>query len=396
MSPSSPTESSGSSKGGLRNNVMKTPVSIVRCETYDDTEVLNGLRRSIDLIGGIGAMVKQGDRVLLKPNLLLGKPQEKAVTTHPSIVKGMIQIVREAGGIPSIGDSPGMGTCFKNAEKAGIKRVAEEMNCPVVELDRPVLPEKRQGKYFKHIEIDRTALEADVVINLPKWKTHGMMLLTLGVKNMFGCISGPRKALWHLKAGEDRILFARMLADVYRIVQPSLTVLDGVVGMDGNGPGSGHPIGLGLIMASRDAFSLDQIVCDLLKIRRKSLPTNQVAFEEGIMGDGPEVVGVPVDQVRIPKFELPPLYGLTWGLPFFVRVGLKSALTSKPSLNEAMCVRCERCVEICPPKALTGDGEALVFDDKKCIRCFCCQEVCPEGAISLRPGWVLRIAGRKR
>jgi uncharacterized protein (DUF362 family)/Pyruvate/2-oxoacid:ferredoxin oxidoreductase delta subunit len=372
---------------------MKSLVSIVRCETYDDAEVLHGLRRAIDLIGGIEAIVTKGHRVLLKPNLLLGKPQEKAVTTHPSIVRGMIHIVREAGGIPSIGDSPGMGTCLKNAEKAGIKRVAEEMNCPLVEFDRPVLPEKRQGKYFKHIEIDRTALGADVVINLPKWKTHGMMLLTLGVKNMFGCVPGPRKALWHLKAGEDRTLFARMLVDVYRIVRPSLTVLDGVVGMEGNGPGSGNPVRLGLIMASRDAFSLDQIVCDLLNVPRKFLPTNEVAFEEGIIGDEPEVVGVAVDEVKIPKFKLPPLCGLTLGLPFFVKVGLKSALTSKPSLNEATCIHCERCVEICPPRALKREGKRLAFDYKRCIRCFCCQEICPEGAITIKPGWASGIVG---
>jgi uncharacterized protein (DUF362 family)/Pyruvate/2-oxoacid:ferredoxin oxidoreductase delta subunit len=372
---------------------MKNAVSIVRCQTYDEAEILKGLRQSIDLVGGIGAIVKRGHRVLLKPNLLLGKPQEKAVTTHPSVVKGMVQIVREAGGIPLIGDSPGIGSCLRAAEKAGIGRVAEEMNCPLVELDRPILPEKRQGKYFKQLEIDRTVLEADVVINLPKWKTHGMMLLTLGVKNMFGCVSGPRKALWHLKAGEDRKLFARMLVDVYQIVQPSLTVLDGVVGMDGNGPGSGNPVSLGLIMASRDAFSLDQIVCDLLRVPRKSLPTNQVAIEEGILREGLEVVGVPVDQVKIPKFELPPLYGLTWGLPFFLKMGLKSALTSKPSLNKAMCIRCDRCVEICPPKALSKESEELVFDYKKCIRCFCCQEICPEGAIFLKPGWALKIAG---
>ena len=116
---------------------MKNLVSIVRCETYDDTKVLNRLRTSIDLIGGIDAIVKEGHRVLLKPNLLQGKPQEKAVTTHPSIVKGMIRIVREAGGIPLIGDSPGIGSCLRAAEKAGIGRVAEEMDCPVVELDRP-------------------------------------------------------------------------------------------------------------------------------------------------------------------------------------------------------------------------------------------------------------------
>ena len=184
-----------------------------------------------------------------------------------------------------------------------------------------------------------------------------------------------------------------MLVDVYQIVQPSLTVLDGVVGMDGNGPGSGNPVPLGLIMASRDAFSLDQIVCDLLRVPRKSLPTNQVAMEDGITGDGLEVVGVPVDQAKISRFELPPLCGLTWGLPLLMRMGLKNALTSKPSLNEAVCVRCDRCVEICPPKALSSEGKKLVFDYEKCIRCFCCQEVCPEGAISLKPGWALRIAG---
>ena len=273
---------------------MKNLVSIVRCETYDDAEILEGLRKSIALIGGIGTIVREGHRVLLKPNLLMGKPQEKAVTTHPSIVKGLIRIVREAGGVPSIGDSPGIGSCLRAAEKAGIRKVAEEMDCPLVELDRPVLPEKRQGTYFRQLEIDRTVLEADVVINLPKWKTHGMMLLTLGVKNMFGCVPGPRKALWHLKAGEDRTLFARMLVDVYRIVRPSLTVLDGVVGMEGNGPGSGNPVHLGLIMASRDAFSLDQVVCELLRVPGQSLPTNQVAMEDGLTGDGFEVVGVPV------------------------------------------------------------------------------------------------------
>jgi ferredoxin len=285
---------------------------------------------------------------------------------------------------------------LRAAEKAGIRKVAEETNCPLVELDRPVLPEERQGKYFKQLEIDRTARDADVVINLPKWKTHGMMVLTLGVKNMFGCVSGPRKALWHLKAGEDRKLFARMLVDVCQVVRPSLTVLDGVVGMEGNGPGSGTPVHLGLIMASRDAFNLDQVVCDLLRISRKSLPTNQVAMEEGITGDGPEVVGVPVDQVKIHRFELPPLCGLTWGLPLLMRVGLKSALTSKPILNEALCVGCDRCVEICPPKALSSEGKRLAFDYGKCIRCFCCQEVCPEGAISIKPGWALKLASGTR
>jgi uncharacterized protein (DUF362 family)/Pyruvate/2-oxoacid:ferredoxin oxidoreductase delta subunit len=365
-------------------------VSIVKCQRYDKKEVLNGLHQSIDLIGGIGQFLKRGDRVLIKPNLLHGKNPEKAVTTHPSIVRGVVQIVQEAGGIPFIGDSPSIGSLIKTAEKAGIKKVAEEMNCPLVEFDKPIYPPEREGKIFKKLEIERTVLEADVVINLPKWKTHGMTLLTLGVKNLFGCIPGPRKALWHLKAGEDRKVFAQVLVDLYQIIQPSLTILDGIMGMEGNGPNSGQPIQLGLILASGDTLSLDQIVCDLLGISRKSLLTNRVAFEQGMGRDGIEVLGERVEDVKIPRFQFPPLSQPDWNLPGFLRRSLKNALTSKPVVEEEVCNACNRCVEICPPNALSRKGENLDFDYSKCIRCFCCQEVCPEGAITIQPGWALR------
>ncbi len=375
---------------------MKSNVSVIKCSSYDEEEVLKGLRQSIDLVGGINNFVKSGDLVLLKPNLLYGKGPEKAVTTHPSIVKGMIQIVREAGGIPFIGDSPSIGGLARAAEKAGIKRVADEDKCPLMEFDKPVLPPRREGRFFKQLEIDQRVLEADVVINLPKWKTHGMMLLTLGVKNLFGCIPGPRKALWHLKAGEDRKLFAQMLIDLYQIIHPSLTILDGIIGMEGNGPGSGDPIHLGLILASRDALSLDLVVCDLLRIPRKSLMTNQVAFEEGIGRDGIEVVGERLEDIRIPHFRLPPPSSPNWNLPGFLQKALKNALTSKPVVEEEVCNACNRCVEICPPRALDRNERGLGFNYGKCIRCFCCQEVCPEGAISIKPGWALKILGRKQ
>ena len=375
---------------------MKTSVSIVKCSSYDEEEVLKSLRSSIDLVGGLKNFVKNGDLVLLKPNLLYGKAPEKAVTTHPSIVKGMIQIVREAGGIPFIGDSPSIGSLTRAAEKAGIKRVADENKCPLMEFDKPIFPPKGGGNFFKHLEIDKRVLEADVVINLPKWKTHGMMLLTLGVKNLFGCIPGTRKALWHLKAGEDRKLFAQMLIDLYQIIQPSLTILDGIVGMEGNGPGSGDPIQLGLILTSRDPLSLDQVVCDLLRIPRKSLMTNQVAFEEGMGKDGIEVVGERLEEIRIPRFRLPAPSQPDWDLPRFLQKALKNALTSKPVVDEEVCNACNRCLEICPPKVLSREERGLAFDYGKCIRCFCCQEVCPEGAISIKPGWAMKLVGRRQ
>jgi len=246
---------------------MRSAVSIVRCPHYGSEEVLKNLRKAIGLVGGIGTFVKKGDRVLLKPNLIFGKSPEKAVTTHPSIIRGILEIVREAGGIPFIGDSPGLGSAIRAAEKAGVKAVADELQCPVIDFNRPILSEKRKGRTFRKLEIDQSLLEADVVINLPKWKTHSQTLLTLGIKNLFGCVPGPKKALWHLQAGEDRVLFAQVLVDLYEVIQPSLTILDGVVAMEGNGPSSGDPTAIGLILAGSDALSLDQVVCDLLGSR---------------------------------------------------------------------------------------------------------------------------------
>jgi len=374
---------------------MKSSVSIVKCKDYDEEGVLRSLRQGIDLIGGIQAFVERGNRVLLKPNLLFGKSPEKAVTTHPSILKGMIQIVREAGGVPSIGDSPSVGSLTWTAERAGIKAVADEMKCPLVEFNRPVLPPKGGGKTFKQVEVDQAVLEADVIINLPKFKTHSLTLLTLGIKNLFGCIPGPKKPLWHLKAGEDQKTFAKILVDIYRVIRPSLTLLDGIVGMEGNGPNSGSPIPIGLILASGDSLSLDQIVCDLLGISRETLLTNRVAFEQGIGKDSIDVLGERLEDLKISNFQFPALSQPNWRLPGFLSKALKNALTSKPVIDEETCESCDRCAEICPPKALARRGKDLVFDYGQCVRCLCCLEVCPEGAISIRQGWALRLTGRK-
>ena len=374
---------------------MAVKVSIVKCSTYDETEVLKTLRQSIDLIGGINSFVKKGDRVLFKPNLLSAKSPEKAVTTHPAVVKGVVQIVQEAGGIPFLGDSPGIESAKRVAGKSGIKEVADSLGCPIVEFNRPVLPPERKGKVFKNIEIDQSVLEADVTINLPKWKTHAQMFLTLGVKNLFGCIPGPSKALWHLKAGEDPKLFAQMLVDLYQMIQPSLNILDGIVGMEGNGPGSGHPISLGLILASKDALGVDQIVCDLLGLPRDSLITNRVAFERGLGENDVVTVGERLEDVKITNFKFPTPYRIDWYLPGFIKKAVKSAISAKPIIEKEIFKLCNQCVKICPTKALIEKNKGLVFDYGKCIRCFCCQEICPEGAITIQQGWGLKLVSRK-
>lgn len=165
--------------------------------------------------------------------------------------------------------------------------------------------------------------------------------------------------------------------------------------MEGNGPNSGRPIPLGLILASGDSLSLDQIVCDLLGISRKSLLTNRVAFEQGLGKDKIDVVGERVEDVKISNFQFPTLSQPDWNLPGFLTKALKNAFTSRPVIEEERCKACDRCEEICPPKALDRKGKDLIFDYEQCIRCFCCLEVCPEGAISIKPGWALRLIHRR-
>ncbi len=164
--------------------------------------------------------------------------------------------------------------------------------------------------------------------------------------------------------------------------------------MEGNGPNSGQPKPIGLILASDDALSLDQIVCDLLGIPRESLFTNQVAFEQGIGKSKIEVVGEKLEEIHIPKFQFPTPSQMGWGLPRFLSHALKNALTSKPEILRKICKSCDQCSNICPPKALIRTEKGLVFDYKQCIRCFCCLEVCPEGAIMIKLGWGLRLMGK--
>lgn len=370
---------------------MRTLVSIVRCETYEEERTLQALRKAIDLIGGIKHFMKPGDKVLLKPNLLCGKPPDKAVTTHPSIVKGMIILVREAGGYPTIGDSPSVGSLVKTAEKSGIKKIADETGCPLLEFNRPVILSNKKGKIFRQFEIDRSILESDVVINLPKLKTHTQMLLTLGVKNLFGCVPGKKKPIWHLKAGENPRVFAEILIDLYRLINPSLTILDGIIGMQGDGPNSGNPIPIGLILASPNPLYLDQVVCDILEIPRDSLMTNRVAFEQGIGKENIEILGERLDDIKVKRFQFPKLTRPDWNLPFFISKPLKNLLTSKPKVDALLCKACNQCIEICPPEAIKREKSGPFFDYNKCIRCYCCQEVCPEGAIKIEYGWILRL-----
>ena len=367
-------------------------VAITRAINYDRLKVKSAIIRLLEPLGGMATFVLPGERVLLKPNMLYAKAPECAVTTHPEVLRAAIELVRDAGGIPLVGDSPGFGDFRKVAEKSGLLRVAEETGAELVEFADAV--EVTSEGMFKRFELARPYLEADRVINLPKLKTHEMMTMTCAVKNLFGAVVGHAKAAWHLKAGADKELFARMLLEIYLIRKPDLTIVDAVTAMEGNGPGSGDPREVGLLLAGVNPVAVDVIAAEIAGIPKKLLFVERTALKLGIAGADRaalHTVGTPLAEARVAPFRLPPLSDVQWGLPSFLKNRLRHYLTTRPCVVPEQCELCGVCVNACPPRAIEIKDGKLSFDYHRCIRCFCCRELCPHGALDVRTGALLKI-----
>ena len=367
-------------------------VALIRCADYDAGAVENAVRHAVDLLGGMHAFVKPGDKVLIKPNLLNARPPEAAVTTHPEVVRAIIRLVQESGGVALVGDSPGMGDLKKVAEKAEILDVVNEEKAQLVALDE-VVQVKNAGR-FQRFEISRQAYEADAIINLPKLKTHGMTTLTGAVKNLFGCIPGKRKVQWHFNTGVNHDLFMRMLVELYVLLKPRLTLMDVVVGMEGNGPGSGDPRSIGAIIAGCDAVAVDVVSARLVGVAAEKLPLIRAAAAAGVGEtrlDHINLLGASLASVEVGHFRLPPQAHLEWRLPEWARSSLKNAFTTRPVINDDLCMQCGICRGHCPQGAIEDNGKKLTIRYRRCIRCFCCQEFCPQGAITVGKGWALAL-----
>ncbi|MFQ5585383.1 MAG: DUF362 domain-containing protein [Thermodesulfobacteriota bacterium] len=371
-------------------------VALARCDNYGDNEVLSALRSSINLLGGIEHLFKKGEKVLLKPNLLAAKPAELAVTTHPSIVRAAITLLREAGAAPLVGDSPGIGSAVKVAGRCGIADVCREMEVELIDFKESVTVINPRGGQFRRFEIAKEALEVDAILNLPKVKTHAQMFLTLGVKNLFGCVVGKRKPQWHLSAGVDTATFARMLVDLSLTLKPRLTIADGIVGMEGNGPGNGDPRRLGFIAVSQECLPLDTVISTILGAQPEDVPVLRVAREDKRGETEIEkitILGEKLEACRVSLFRFPEKVvdiNFTATLPYFIRRRLKKSLSVKPHIEHTLCSLCNTCVDLCPSGTITKEKK-ITIDPDGCISCFCCQEMCPHGAITPKSGWLARF-----
>ena len=304
--------------------LMKPTVSLIQAHSYDRPKLRAALEQLLEPLGGISAFVKPGDRVLLKPNLLTGARPTKGCTTNPALVYCVAQMVQAAGGKPFLGDSPAFGTAKAVAVANGYQPILEELAVPIVELKGQRY--KVVGEEFNHLLLSKEVMEADVVINLPKVKSHMQLTLTMGVKNLFGCVPGKVKAWWHLEAGKDSDRFGNMLVETARAIAPNLTILDGIVGHEGNGPSNGEPRDLGILAASSDVFALDRAIVELLNIDPALVPTVAASQRLGLCSTL-EAIDFPLrtpTELKILDWQLPSeMMPIDFGMPRVLKSTLK-------------------------------------------------------------------------
>ncbi|MGD1858924.1 MAG: DUF362 domain-containing protein [Leptolyngbyaceae cyanobacterium] len=304
---------------------MTTKVSLAKAQSYAVDELMLNLQRLLAPLGGMTAVVKPGDRVLLKPNLLTGARPTKECVTRPEIVYCVAALVKAAGGQPFMGDSPAFGSAYGVAEANGYLPWLERAKVPVQELHGQRYATAATGE-LAHLRLSQEAMNADVVINLPKVKSHVQLTLTLGVKNLFGCVPGKMKAWWHMEAGKDRDRFGTMLVETARTIAPQLTIVDGIIGHGGNGPSGGEPQSLGVLGASTDVFALDRALIEILGAHPADIPTVAQSLRLGYCPELTEL-DFPLcrpEELAIADWSFPEqLMAIDFGMPRVVRSTFK-------------------------------------------------------------------------
>lgn len=322
-----------------------------------------------------GPAIPKGGLVLIKPNLLSPARPGQAILTHPLVVRAAVRYVLEKGARPLVADSPAMGSFERLLRLSGVGEALRGLAVECRPFSETVMVDI--GPPYGEVAVAREALEADFVLNLPKLKTHTQMLLTLAVKNLFGCIVGYEKPRWHLRAGISRETFARLLVQLCRALKPSYTILDGILALEGDGPGTGGtPKELGILLAGSDPFAVDVAVCRILGLAPAELPTLKAASQDGPLPE-PCLDGF-VPEIR--GFRLPSLVPLLYG-PRRLHGFIRRQLIQRPVYDGSRCRLCGECAKICPAGSISVGRDRIGISYDNCIRCYCCVEVCPFGAI---------------
>ncbi len=374
-------------------------VTIVRCPNYDKENVSQAFDELLPKVGNLD-FVKPGMKIAIKTNLVTFMKPEQAGTTHPSVLCELVKRLVEKGATVTIGDSPGglynqiyvnkvyNATGMKEVEKVGgiLNQNFEENTANYPE-----------GYVLKEFPYTKYLDDADVIINFCKLKTHGMMGMSAAVKNMFGVIPGTIKPEFHFRYPkyED---FANMLIDLNEYFKPALYIVDGITGMEGNGPTAGTPRNIGLLLASKNPYALDLICAKIINVDAKDVPTIEEAYKRGLSPlDYKEIsCNEDVDNLIIKDYKTLPPHGKLNFTDTDTLLGkiVQKAIRSVPKVNKDLCIGCGKCKEVCPMKTIDIKDKKAVIHHKSCITCFCCQEFCPKGAIKVKRTFIAKLLNK--
>lgn len=372
---------------------MNPKVSVIKCKTYEPPLVEEATRKAISLLGGISVFIKPGSVVLVKPNLLIAKEPEAGITTHPEVVRAVIRILKDIGCRIFVGDSP---SAWGNREqdvdevhqRTGMKKICQEENVILVKFNK----RRWHGKFPLTTWLDN----CDYIVNVPKFKTHNLTVLTGAIKNLFGLVPGTFKAELH-KNHFKTDDFSRILVDIYQKAKPALTVVDGIVAMEGDGPGTAGKLRQqGLILAGTDCLAIDTVLAVIMGISPLDVPTTKEAASRHLGVSEIDSISIIGEQLKDlnPKPFLPPSAAtLIKNLPRPVVELLKKLIKIRPYIEGENCIKCYFCARTCPTKAIKTENERMAFTYAKCIACFCCQEVCPNSAIKTKKSLLAKMLG---
>ena len=372
-------------------------VALVKCADYK--HAMEALALGVDLLGGVASFCAAGERLLLKPNLLLGDSPKRGSTTHPAVFEAAAKVFKFAGARLYYGDSPGFGTPQLAVRSSGMETIAKQFGMNLADFNGMIEMPNPDGFLIKQFQIAKGLTEVDGVINLPKFKTHALTRLTGAVKNLFGCLPGVQKSAFHARLTDER-RFADMLVDLAELIKPRLHIMDGILGMEGNGPRNGQLRQVGVILLSTNPHALDYCVARIMNLDPGLVPTLKSAQVHGLLDPKQiNILGEPLEGFVIEDYDVNRSKVSTTGTQRFYMPMLNHWVTPKPVIDETKCSRCGRCVSICPvtPKALgflNGRVQSPQYNYDRCIRCYCCQEMCPDEAISIKTHPIGRLLNR--
>ena len=362
--------------------MMEPVVAIRSCSGYIPGEVAKHIAWLYEEGSGPDPA---GKKVLVKPNILSDDEPGKAMTTHPVVVEAVIRYLQSRGATVFAGDSPTIDNARFTGEKSGIRQVVKKCNATWVRFNEDAITRKAGSS---DIKITSQITKVDLIISVSKLKNHELMILSGAMKNIFGFVPGFNKALQHVNF-PNRYKFARFFVDLEEAVRPHFHIMDGIVAMEGPGPGNGYPKKVNVLLASSNPVALDIVASRIVGYDPLDIPTNRIALERGsLLGRIEDIVIKGPDPESIAVKDFRRIYkGGEAGIllrHLKKKIPLLRRLDKRPVFNRNLCIGCSKCIDICPLKILYFDTKkknTVLINDAKCIRCFCCSEVCREGAI---------------